>query len=86
VVLLAAEKESRSLIPEFWKAHDEAGTAGKRLSVWGIWIDPLTGSADYEVGGNLIDAHDHSLDLPELPESHRVIVSRPPDGSLHPRA
>ena len=84
-VLLVAEQESRALIPEFWRARDEAATAGTRLSVCGVWIDPVSGSADYEVSGNPFDTHDNSLHLPVLPENHRVLVSRSADGALLPR-
>lgn len=79
-VLSAAERESRALIPEFWKAHDEAGTAGEHLAVRGIWIDPATGVADYEVGCN----HDseNPSGLSELPDGYSILVSRSAGGDL----
>ncbi len=82
-VVSAAQQASRALIPEFWKAHDEAGTASEQLSVWGIWIDPAKGSADYEVGLNHDFSRKHWTHLPELPGDYTIFVSRDPRGGLH---
>jgi hypothetical protein len=79
-VLSAAQRESRTLIPEFWEAHDKAGTAGEQLTMLGIWIDPTTGSADYEVGCN--HGFESTIGLPELPDGHSIAVSRDSGGGL----
>jgi hypothetical protein len=75
----AAQQASRTLIPEFWEAHDQAGTAAEQLAVRGIWIDPASGSADYEVARN----PDFDREgLPEFPDDLSIIVSRDPSGAL----
>jgi hypothetical protein len=79
-VLSAAEQRSREMVPGFWKAHDEAGTPGQKLAVLGIWIDPMTGSADYDVGFNY--EFNGPSELPELPDRHTIMVSRDPCGRL----
>lgn len=79
-VLSAAEQRSREMVPEFWKAHDEAVTPAQKLVVLGIWINPMTGSADYDVGCNYEFIVPSGL--PELPDSHSIMVSRDPCGSL----
>jgi hypothetical protein len=78
----AAHQVSRSPILESWNAHDEAGTASDQLSVWGIWIDPTSGSADYEVGLNHDFSCGGSTNLPEPPDDYSVIVSRDPHGGM----
>jgi len=84
-VVSAAQRESRALIPEYWKAHDEAGSTGERLAAWGIWIDPLGGTATYEVGRNWdFDPKDPTR-LPELPDGHCITVSRDPGSELMAR-
>src|SRR5438094_108780 len=82
-VLSAAQQESRALIPEFWKLHDEAGTADEQLTVWGIWIDLIANSTDFHVGGN----HDFNcpIGLPELPDGHCIMVSRDLSGTVAAR-
>ncbi len=81
-VVSAAEKESRAQFPGYWVAHDEAGTAGDRLAVWGLWIDPISGSVDYEVGENFEPMHHVPSHLPEMPDDSNIMVTRTPDGSL----
>ena len=81
-VVSAAEKVSRAQLPEFWMAHDDAGTAGDRLAVWGMWIDPISGSVDYEVGRNFDSMHHVPTYLPEMPDDFSIMVTRAPDGSL----
>ena len=71
-VVSAAEKVSRAQLPEFWMAHDDAGTAGDRLAVWGMWIDPINGSVDYEVGENFEPMHHVTAHLPEMPDDSRI--------------
>jgi hypothetical protein len=78
----AAQQESRARIPEFWRAHEEAGTVGEPMSVLGIWIDPTTGSADYEVGRNHDRVHEGPTHLPDLPDGYSIVVSRAPNGGL----
>jgi len=69
------------MVPDFFlKAHDEAGTPGQKLAVLGIWIDPMTGSADYDVGFNY--EFNGPSELPELPDSHTIMVSRDHCGRL----
>ncbi|SRR5579885_3157947 len=81
-VISAAELVSRTLVPEFWKAYDQAGAADNPLSVQGIWIDSASGSADYEVSRN----HDFDrASLPELPDDHSIMVSRDPNGGVRAR-
>jgi hypothetical protein len=78
-VLALAQQVSRTRLPEFWKQYDEAGTADEPLTVSGIWLDPASGSADYEVNRN----HDFDCDgLPELPDEHSIMISRDADGRL----
>jgi hypothetical protein len=84
-VVSAAQQASRALIPEFWKGHDEAGTASEQLVVWGIWIDSAEGSADYEVGRNHGFSRKNWTHLPELPDDYSIVVSRDPHGGLHVR-
>jgi hypothetical protein len=79
-VLSVAEQKSREMVAEFWKAHDEAEMPGQKLAVRGIWIDPMTGSADYDVGCNY--EFNGPGGLPELPESHTITVSRDPCGNV----
>lgn len=75
-----AQAQSRAVIPEFWRAHDESGVPGARLAVWGITIDPATELAVYDVFWN----HDFKCPagLPELPDGHSVDVSRDREGRL----
>jgi hypothetical protein len=68
------------MIPELWKAYDEAGTANEQLAVWGIWISPATGSADYQVGRSF-ESNDPDT-LPELPDGHAIMVNRDSTGRL----
>ena len=84
-VVSAAEKVSRAQLPEFWMAHDNAGTAGDRLAVWGVWIDPISGSVDHEVGRNFDSMHHVPTHLPEMPDDFSIMVTRAPDGSLQVR-
>jgi hypothetical protein len=82
-VISAAQKASRTELPEFWKAHDEAGTADQQLAVRGIWIEPAKGTADYDVGRNFDFDTRRLLDLPELSTEYSVMVVRNPNGDLH---
>lgn len=84
-VVAAAQQASRSAIPEFWKAFDETGAAGAVLAVRGIWIDPVSGSADYEVAPNPDFPLGASGTVPEMPEGHSIVVSRQSDGNLRSR-
>ena len=51
-VISEAERASRVELPEFWKAHAAAGTSSRVLPVWGIWIEPVSEIATYEVSTN----------------------------------
>ena len=81
-VVSAAEQKSRAQLPEYWRAQDEAGQVGERLSVRGIWIDPTIGSADYVVGCNYAFIREDSIHVPELPDGHCILVSRDRNGGL----
>ena len=61
-------------------AHDVAGMAGMQLAVWGVWIDPTSGSADYQIGRNY--EFNCAAELPNLPEGHNIKINRAADGSL----
>jgi hypothetical protein len=84
-VISVAEMESRAQLPEFWEAHDEAGTAGDRMAVWWVCIDPISGLVDYEIGQNFDSIHQVLKDLPELDEDSNITVTRAPDESLRIR-
>ena len=74
-VVSAAEKESRAQLPGYWMAHDKAGTAVDRLAVWGMWIDPISGSVDYEVGENFEPMHHVPSHLPGMPDNSNIMVT-----------
>ncbi len=80
-VLAFAQQQSRTVLPDFWTAHDLAGTSAGQLMVWGIWIDPEDGSAVYEVNQNHAFASART-DLPEYPEDVPVMVRRDARGVL----
>ncbi len=81
-VLSFVEQRSRTLIPEFWHAHDIAGTAKLQLGIWCIWIDPSDSSASYAVGCNF-DFNCEAFNLPELPDDEYIsIVDRDAAGNL----
>ena len=82
LVILAAQQNSRVTLQEFWKAHDEAGTSSEQLAVWGIWIDPETGAADYHVGCNHVFMDHAPAALPGLPDDYTISVHRNPTGHL----
>jgi hypothetical protein len=48
-VLFVARAASRAQIGDPRKTLDEASVAGDQSAVRGIWIDPVSGSADYDV-------------------------------------
>jgi hypothetical protein len=79
-VVEAAQQESRKLLPDFWKAHTQAGTASEQLTVHGIWIDPVNATAGYDVGENF----DRRIlpDSPELPDMYSIMVNRDSAGNL----
>lgn len=78
---------SRSELPEFWQAHDDAGTSSRQLAVWGILIDAEAGSAKYDVRMNLdFNPDSHCPSLPLLPSNRSYRVVRTPDGVYAARA
>lgn len=81
-VLLLAQLRSRVLNPDFWKAHDDADTSDMQLIVRGIWFDPVTGSATYEVGRNFGFVCENPIQLPELPDNHSIILTRDRGGNI----
>jgi len=80
-VLALARQTSREAVPEFWQVHDLTQTAEDVLAVWGIWLDPDTGSASYQVGNNF-ELSFKQPELPEFPEDADIMVERSADGSL----
>ena len=79
-VLVAAQDASRQHLPQMWQAYDAAGVADQQLAVYGIWIDPLAASADYDVAWNYDKVNPEGL--PKLPDDHRIAVTRDAAGTL----
>ena len=80
-VLTLARQSSRQASPEFWCVHDLTQPAEDVLAVWGIWLDPDTGGASYQVGINYEFSFKHP-ELPEFPEEEQIMVERSADGRL----
>jgi len=80
-VLMLARQASRQANPEFWRVHDLTQTAEAVLAVWGIWLDPDTGGASYQVGNSYEFSSEHP-ERPEVPEEEQVMVERSADGRL----
>lgn len=93
-VVALAESHSRTLIPDFWAAHDNSKREGPRLSLWAMTITPDDGSVQFVVSRNhdfdyesVTFARDDYLRnepifLPALPEGHRVLIRREDSGAL----
>lgn len=79
-VLAVAQDASRRRLPEEWQAYDAANVADRQLLVYGIWIDPVAASAEYDVGLN--HENTNSDGLPELPNDHSIQVSRDASGTV----
>ncbi|WP_431263181.1 hypothetical protein ACQ859_24645 [Roseateles chitinivorans] len=73
---------AREQEPEFWRQHEEAGTAGELLSVWGLWIDPVRGLTTYGVQENLDFEVPQDSVLPALPVDWYVAIERDKAGAL----
>lgn len=78
----AAIDLSRSEFPEFWQAHDDAGTSSRQLKVWGIRINAAPLNVEYDIREDF-DFNPDSYDppLPRLSTKHRYCVSRTFDGA-----
>jgi hypothetical protein len=64
------------------RSHDEMEVASERLAVMGIWIDPINGSAEYEVGADYGCDGVDLVDPSGIEDSLSVMVYRDPDGEL----
>ena len=69
-VMSAAERESRILHPEFWRARDDSESPSEALAIFGIWLYPDTGAADFDI------------EMPEMPDNLPIIVTRERSGSV----
>lgn len=85
-VIAEAREASRKELPEFWQVHEEAETANEVLSVWGIWIEPVSGVATYEVSTNHEFLCERGANLPVFPEESHVMVMRSKEGVVSVRA
>ena len=71
--LRIAEQVSRNLCSDFWDRCDSKQASGQPLAVWGIWINPETGNASYDININHHFQSDHD-DLPDLPEESIGVI------------
>ncbi|HZZ81025.1 MAG TPA: hypothetical protein VFE62_21165 [Gemmataceae bacterium] len=78
-VMLVAESALRSMFPKVWESHDTTKSTQDLVMLRGIWIDPRTGTADYDVW--CPDALENWDEQGEEP-SDFVIVTRDPKGAL----
>lgn len=77
-----ALQHSQGQLPEFWEAHEAAGSSEEVLCVWGIWMQPFSGTATYHVSTNHEFFWGRGKDLPEFPEEGAVMICRSPEGDL----
>lgn len=78
---------SRSELPDFWQAHDDAGTSSRLLKVWGILIDAVADSTEYDVREDPdFKAELHCLSLPLFPSRRSYRVVRTSEGTYAARA
>lgn len=85
-VISEAERASRVELPEFWKVHEAAGTSSRVLSVWGIWIEPVSGIATYEVSTNQDFDPPRQMGLSSFPEESYVMIERNKEGFIRAKA
>jgi hypothetical protein len=69
----------------FWEAHDKAKTSAHPLSVWGIWINPETEDAEYEVISITTSTAQLIQKLPEFPDEVSFMVQRNASGAFSAR-
>ena len=78
----AAVDLSRSELPEFWQAHDDAGTSGLLLKVWGVRIHAAPQNLEYDVGEDFyFNPDSYQTPLPRFPSRYRYCVIRTSDGA-----
>jgi len=63
-VLALATQVAREMRPDIWPPHDEAGTSGRVLDIWGIELNVTERVATFDV--NRI--HEFAWSRPDLPE------------------
>jgi hypothetical protein len=81
-VIASAELVSRANIPDYWSAHDRAGTSGGQFIAFGMWIFPKEGFAEFEVGCDPLFSPDEQLNLPVFPERTSIIVKHALEGGI----
>lgn len=81
-----AERASRVELPEFWQMHEAAGTSSGVLSVWGIWIEPVSGIATYEVSTDHAFEPPSQVELSPLPAENFVMIERNKEGVISTKA
>jgi hypothetical protein len=81
-VVSAARLGPGAQVADPGKTHDEAGVSSERLAVRGIWIDPVNGSAQYEVGAECGYDGGDAIEPPGRPDGRSVMVHRDPGGEL----
>lgn len=85
-VISEAERASRVELPEFWQMHEAADTSSEVLSVWGIWIEPVSGTATYEVSTNHAFDPPPQVELSSFPEESSVMIERNKEGVISTEA
>lgn len=85
-VISEAERASRIEPPEFWKVHEAGGTSSKDLSVRGIWIEPASGIATYEVSTNQDFDPPRQVRFSSFPDESYVMIERNKEGFISTKA
>lgn len=85
-VISEAALASRIEPPEFWKVHEAGGTSSKVLSVRGIWIEPASGIATYEVSTNQDFDPPRQVRFSSFPDESYVMIERNKEGFISTKA